>query len=208
MRAIRLITTIFGALVCVAATASDPEPEPVSYNATIRQILSNNCFECHGPDARARKGRPQLDTFATATKAWRSGQAPIVPGDPESSEILRRVTSDNPSYRMPPPEKGEALSAEEIASLRAWIAQGAEYEKHWSYMPPVRPEAPAVRKRGWPRNAIDHFVLARLEREGLEPSGEADKYTLVRRLYLDLIGLPPTPEEMRRWTRRRKVFVL
>lgn len=204
MLKIRCIPVIVPAVLAVGVAVSMTAlaQDVVSYNSDIRQILSNNCFKCHGPDARARKGRPQLDSFDTATEKWRSGNAPIVPGDADASEMIRRVTSDNPAYRMPPPEESDALTPVEIAALRAWIAQGAEYEKHWSYIAPVRPELPEVQDRRWPRNPIDDFVLARLEREGLEPSPEADKFTLVRRVYLDVTGLPPTPDELKRWTRR------
>ncbi len=203
MRRTRQIKLVVAALVCAFLPSITVQAQDsVSYNRDVRQILSNNCFKCHGPDARARKGRPQLDTFGTATQAWRSGKAPIVPGDPGASEMIRRVTSDIANYRMPPAEEGDALAPDEIATLRQWIAEGAEYEKHWSYIAPERPQLPEVSEGRWPRNDIDRFVLARLDREGLGPSAEADKYTLVRRVYLDLIGLPPTPDEMKHWTRR------
>ncbi len=173
----------------------------ISYNRDIRQILSNNCFKCHGPDARARKGRPQLDTFETATASWRN-KRPIVPGDADASELIRRVSSDDPKFRMPPEEEGKTLTPEEIAALRQWIAEGAKYEKHWAYIAPEQPPLPGVRDERWPQNAIDYFILARLEAEGLTPSPEADRFTLVRRLYLDLTGLPPLPDDVKRWTKR------
>ncbi len=135
----------------------------------------------------------------TATAAWTSGATPIVPGRPEESEVIRRISSSDPAYRMPPADERPALSRDEIATLTQWIKEGAHYELHWSYVAPERPEDPPVRLKEWPRNSIDSFVLARLEQEGLGPAHEADPYTLVRRVYLDLVGLPPTPEQVKRF---------
>src|SRR5262249_41332290 len=125
-----------------------------------------------------------------------SGQHAIVPGKPEESELIVRLTTNDTSLAMPPAETGKRLSAAEIDVLRKWIAEGAKYARHWAYIKPVPQALPAVRDNVWPRNAIDHFVLARLEREGLTPSEPADRPTLIRRLSLDLLGLPPTPEEV------------
>ena len=185
--------------LCLGMSGVASSEEPVSYNREIRHILSNNCFKCHGPDSRARKRRPQLDMRETATVAWTSGATPIVPGRPEDSEVIRRISSPNPAYRMPPADERPALSQDEIASLTRWIEEGAHYEPHWSYVAPLRPEDPQVHLKKWPRNSIDSFVLSRLEQEGLEPAPEADSYTLVRRVYLDLVGLPPTPAEVTRF---------
>jgi hypothetical protein len=182
--------------VCVAPVAAEPVP---SFSRDIKSILSNRCVRCHGPDAAARQGGAgeglRLDTFAGAT-ADLGGHAAIVPGDPAASEVLRRITSQDPDTVMPPPESGPPLKAGEIDVLRRWIAAGAKYEPHWSYLPPQRPNVPAVQGVDWPRNDIDRFVLARLESEGLAPQPEADRAALARRLALDLTGLPPAPEEV------------
>lgn len=170
--------------------------EAIEFNRDIRPILSNNCYACHGPDEETRAARLRLDTFEGATARTRSGDYPIVPGDPAASELLYRVSPAAGPDIMPPMETGKTLTAEEIATLEQWIAEGAEYQKHWSYVAPARPDLPAVSDPAWPRNGIDHFILARLDAEGLSPSPEADKATLLRRVYLDLIGLPPSPAEV------------
>ncbi len=167
----------------------------VTYNADIRPILANNCFKCHGPDPAARKAELRLDEFEPATAELPSGKRAIVPGDWDASELARKLTAADPSDRMPPPETGKTLSSVEIETLREWINSGAEYQVHWAYVAPVRPELPTVQDASWPREELDRFVLARLESEGLAPSSETDPYTLIRRVSLDLIGLPPTPEE-------------
>jgi hypothetical protein len=168
----------------------------VSFEAEMRPLLADHCFKCHGPDVRARKGRPGFDTLENATKPNRRGIAPIVPGKPDDSEMIRRVSSDDATYRMPPSEVSAALKPEEIATLRRWIAEGAVYEPHWAYVRPRRPGLPKAKDATWPRNEIDRYVLARLEGEGLSPAREADALTLLRRLSLDLVGLPPTPEQV------------
>jgi len=177
--------------------------EAVDFEAQVRPILADHCFKCHGPDIRARKGRPGFDSIENATKPNRNGIVPIVPGKPDDSEMIRRVSSENEKYRMPPAEVSPALKQEEIETLRQWIAEGAVYEPHWAYVKPERPELPAVKNAAWPHNEIDRFVLARLEKEGLAPSPEADRYTLLRRLYLDLIGLPPRPEQVKAFAKAR-----
>ncbi len=190
------LATAFVALVGVSTAATVDAP---SFNRDIRGLLSNRCLRCHGPDAADRHGGGddglRLDTFAGAT-ADLGGHAAIVPGKPEASELLSRITSTDPDLVMPPPEAGEPLTAAQVDLLRRWIAAGAAYEPHWSYVPPVRPPVPQVRNASWPRNDIDRFILARLEAAGLEPRPEADRATLARRLALDLTGLPPTPEEV------------
>ena len=176
------------------ATSASPV-EPVRYDRDVRPILADRCFRCHGPDEKARQGKLRLDLAASAT-ADRGGYAAIVPGAPEASELWRRVTHADPDERMPPAKSNRrVLSEEERALVRRWIEEGARYEPHWSFVAPVRPSVPDVRDAGWCRNAIDRFVLARLEREGIAPSPAAEPETLVRRLFLDLTGLPPTPEE-------------
>ncbi len=172
-----------------------PAEPVVRFGRDVRPLLSDRCFKCHGPDAATRQADLRLDLAETATAA-REGTTAIVPGDAARSEMWRRITSDDPDVRMPPPDSGRrALSAEEREVLRAWIEEGAAYEPHWAFVAPRRPSVPEVRDTAWPRNDVDRFVLARLERAGLAPSPEADRPTLLRRLFLDVTGLPPTPEE-------------
>lgn len=164
--------------------------EQISFDRQIRPLLSNKCFACHGPDESSRKGGLRLDIAEP-------GQTAIVPGDPGASEALERITATDPADRMPPPEAGDPLTAEEAALIEAWIAQGAPRSQHWAFQTPRRPEPPGS-DGGWVRSPIDAFILARLEREGLTPSPEADRLTLLRRLSLDLTGLPPSPDEIAR----------
>jgi hypothetical protein len=165
-------------------------PANVEFNRDIRPILSDKCYSCHGPDAGNRKAKLRFDIESGA-------QAAFVPGNPAASKMFQRISSDNKAMRMPPAYAGhDKLSAGEIDLIRAWIEQGAKWQKHWSLIPPTRPAAPEVHDTGWIRNPIDAFVLARLEREGLRPSPEAEKTILIRRVTLDLTGLPPTPEEV------------
>lgn len=167
----------------------------VEFNRDIRPILSDRCFSCHGPDASKRQAGLRLDLEETA-KAPLRGRRPIVPFHPEQSEILLRIESSDPARRMPPAYMGHAaLPKAEIERLRAWIKEGAPWQNHWAFLSVRRPAIPEVRRQDWPRNPIDFFILARLEREGLAPAREADKVTLLRRVSLDLTGLPPTPEE-------------
>lgn len=190
------VWTLVLLLVVPAAEAAEPA---VDFNRDVRPILSNNCFQCHGPDASERHGGGaeglRLDTSAAA-QADLGGYAALVPGKPAASELIRRIEADDAGELMPPSETGKSLTPREIELLKAWIRQGAPYAEHWAYVPPQRPALPEVNHRDWPRNAIDHFLLARLEREGLLPSPEADRYTLARRVALDLTGLPPTWEEV------------
>ncbi len=193
------------ALLSTAATArAEPKTSrPIDFNREVRPILSNQCFACHGPDAKKRKGvsRPfRLDTPEGAF-ADLGGYAAIVPGKPDESELIRRITSEDSLEVMPPAVHGKTLSAHEIETLTRWVNEGAPYARHWSYVKPVRPPLPEVHATSWPRNAIDRFVLARLESEHLAPTPEADRTTLLRRLALDLTGLPPTPEEVEQFVR-------
>ncbi len=177
-------------LLAVVADRAAAQNGPVEYNRDVRPILSNHCFVCHGPDSNLRKAKLRLDDEKDAlTKV-------LVPGKPQESELFKRVSSHDPQEVMPPPKANKPLDKEQIAVLRRWIEQGAKYEKHWSLIPPRRIVPPAVRDKNWPRNPIDDFVLARLEKEGVRPSPEADRRTLMRRLYFDLIGLPPSPAEV------------
>ena len=180
------------AVVSVMAAWVAAAPAPVDFDRDIKPLLADRCFACHGFDANARKAGLRLDVKEGATARLPSGRVAVVPGNPEASELMRRVASG----AMPPPSLGKRLSAEQVDLLRRWIAQGAPYGQHWAFVPPKRPSIPRVRRTGWVRNPIDAFILARLEQEGLTPNPEADRATLIRRVSLDLTGLPPTPEEV------------
>jgi mono/diheme cytochrome c family protein len=171
------------------------QPAQIDFNRDVIPILSANCFKCHGPDPDNRKAGLRLDRREIAIKPAESGAIAIVPGKPDGSELVRRIFSGDPDERMPPKESNKVLSDSQKQMLRRWIAEGAEYQPHWSLVPPRQAPLPSVKRVNWAKNPLDYFVLAKLEAEGLNPSPEADRYTLVRRLYLDLIGLPPTPEE-------------
>jgi len=158
--------------------------QTVEFNRDIRPILSDRCFACHGPDAARRQAGLRLDV---------NGGAKAV-----SDELLRRVASEDPAERMPPPSSGKPkLTGREIELLRAWIAQGAQWQPFWSFIPPRPAKAPAVKNAKRVENPIDRFIFARLEREGLRPSAEADRRLLIRRVSLDLTGLPPTAQEVK-----------
>ena len=175
---------LFGACLPAAVRAADS----LSYNRDIRPILVENCFGCHGADSAGRKAGLRLDDRDAAIES-----GAIVPGKPDSSVALDRIFSADPEEVMPPPAVKKVLSAAQKDLLKRWIAQGAEYQPHWSFIPPTRPELPAVKNQSWVRNPIDRFILARLEAEGLAPAAEADRRTLVRRVSLDITGLPPDP---------------
>jgi mono/diheme cytochrome c family protein len=168
----------------------------VEFNRDIRPLLSDNCFQCHGPDQAKRKADLRLDIESAALGQNDGAQRPIVPGDPAASELYRRIASTDADEQMPPPDSGRKLSAEQIERVRRWIEQGAKWQGHWSFIPPRRPALPAVARGEGVRNPIDAFVLSRLEREGLAPAGEAERTTLIRRVALDLTGLPPTFAEV------------
>lgn len=171
-------------------------PAKVSFNEDIRPLLSNKCFHCHGPDEEERQAKLRLDTREGALQDH-AGFAAVVPGNIEESELIYRILSDDEDEVMPPPGKGEPFTKAEVALLEQWIKEGAEYEVHWSYQKPVRPEVPEVTSGILQvRNPIDAFVLKRLHEEKLRPSPEADRPTLIRRVSLDLTGLPPTPAEV------------
>ena len=179
-----LLAAALVSLACDGAAAA----EPLSFNKDVRPILVENCFSCHGADSAGRKADLRLDVRDDAVEF-----GAITPGDPDSSPMLDRIFSDDPDEIMPPPHAKKTLTAEQKEILSRWIAAGAEYEPHWSFIPPTRPEPPAVKNAGWVRNPIDRFLLARLEAEGLAPAAEADRRTLARRASLDLTGLPPEP---------------
>lgn len=170
--------------------------ERVDFNRDIRPLLADHCYQCHGPDAAKRKAGLRLDQREGALAKLESGAAAIAPGNPAASSLLHRIESTDDEERMPPAKTGKTLSPEQRSLLKRWIAEGAEWKPHWAYIPPVRPAIPTITHTNWPRNDLDRFVLARLEKEGLEPSPEADRRTLARRVSLDLTGLPPTPDEV------------
>ncbi len=179
--------------------AADGKPAAqasIDFNRQIRPILSENCFACHGPDEKERKAKLRLDTRAGALKELRSGGFAIVPGHAAKSELIERITTAEASERMPPPRTNKRLTPQQIELLKQWIDQGANWSEHWAFVTPKRPALPTVKGKTWPRNAIDHFILARLEKEGLKPGSEADRVRLIRRATLDLTGLPPTPAEV------------
>ena len=180
------------------AAGADAPARPIDFNREIRPILSNHCFQCHGPDARKRKGvnAPLRLDNEDGAFADLGGYAAIARGKPEDSELIQRVISADPTEVMPPPAHGKTLSPREIELLTEWVRRGAPYAKHWAYVKPTRPPLPEVRDPSRARNAVDRFLLARLDREGLGFSAEADRPTLIRRVALDLTGLPPTPEEI------------
>ena len=179
----------FAALVAIGAPAC--AAEKLVFNRDIRPLLSENCFYCHGQDAAKREADLRLDVREAAVAA-----RAIVPGEPGASALLERIHSTDPAVAMPPPDSNRRLSDSQRALLDRWVREGAEYETHWAFVPVRKPAPPAVHRSDWPRNAIDRFVLAKIEQAGLEPAAEADRPTLLRRLHADLIGIPPTPEEV------------
>ncbi|MEM7385360.1 MAG: PSD1 and planctomycete cytochrome C domain-containing protein [Verrucomicrobiota bacterium] len=164
----------------------------IDFNRDIRPILSENCFYCHGQDANKRKADLRLDEEASVLKA-----GAVVAGNPADSLIWQRIRSHDPDEIMPPPDSNRKLTDDQKALIRRWIDGGGRYADHWAFVRPERPTEPGVRRLRWPKNAIDRFVLAGLEREGLSPAPEADRATLVKRLSVDLTGLPPTPSEVK-----------
>lgn len=194
---ISLICTWLSGLILGSSAAIGDEPLPVqlSFNRDIRPILADKCFHCHGPDAATRKADLRLDEEQSA-RADRDGTIALVPGKPDQSELILRIFSSDDAERMPPPASERQLSATEKDLLKRWVAQGGKYERHWSFQPSSRPPLPAVQQQDWIRNPLDHFILSRLEQNGLAPSLEADRVTLIRRVILDLTGLPPTPAEV------------
>ena len=177
--------------------------ERLQYNRDIRPILSENCFPCHGPDKNKRKGKLRLDLREEALKPGKSGAVAIVPGKPEESELVKRLYTSDPDELMPPAESHKTLTTAQKEALKRWVAEGAGYQAHWAYITPTRPAVPPVKNAKWVRNAIDAFILAELKKRGLAPSAEADRRTLLRRLSLDLTGLPPTPVEVEAFVRDR-----
>ena len=173
-------------------------PDQVSYNFHIRPILSDKCFACHGPDANKREAGLRLDISEEAFKVLKEspGAYALVAGKPDQSEVYHRIVSDDPTQLMPPPESKLSLSEREIRLIKKWIEQGATYEPHWAFIPPAKASIPEVNENSWPQNELDFFILAKQEELGFEPNEKADKEALLKRLSMDLIGLPPSLELM------------
>jgi hypothetical protein len=174
---------------------AEDSPAPIDFGRDIRPILSDHCFTCHGPDASRREGGLRLDERESVFET-RRGKAAVVPHKRQASELHARVTSSDATLRMPPPDEGRPLTERQIALLGEWIRQGAKWTDHWAFVAPVRPEPPTNDNDRWSRSAIDRFVLYRLRREKLDPSPQTDPRTLIRRVSLDLTGLPPTTAEV------------
>ena len=178
-----------------SVTPAQAPVKPVDFNRDIRPILSDTCFKCHGPDEKQRMANLRLDD-TEGLFVDRGGYRIIVPGNAAQSKLFQKISSQDDSIRMPPTYSGRTITAKQIELIKEWIDLGAKWEMLWSFVPPKRPPVPEVKDKAWPQNPIDNFVLSRLEAEGLEPSPAADKATLLRRVYFDLTGLPPTPAEI------------
>jgi hypothetical protein len=190
-RLIAACTLLVGVMLCSASLAADVKQRPVSYSRDIKPIFSNRCYACHGPDQKQVKADLRLDVRAVAL------ESAIVEGNAAESPLIERVSSSDADEMMPPPDsKKPRLTAAQVDLLRRWIDEGAKFDDHWAYVKPVRPPAPQVANAAWARNPIDTFIAAQHESHGLQPSQEADKRTLIRRLSFDLTGLPPTPHEI------------
>jgi Protein of unknown function (DUF1553)/Protein of unknown function (DUF1549)/Planctomycete cytochrome C len=195
-RLVAFFWPLLAVLACVPVRAEGPDATRIDFSRDVRPILAKNCFACHGPDEEHRQAGLRLDRREAAIARLDSAALAIVPGKPDESELYSRITAEDEFVRMPPADSGQRLTAEQIETLRRWIAGGASYAEHWAFVKPARPALPDVKDPGWARNGIDRFILARLEREGLVPSAEADLSILIRRVSLDLRGLPPTPDEV------------
>ena len=184
-------------LACLALPSGlRAETKSVSFNRDIRPIFSDTCFQCHGPDEAKRKSGVRFDVRESALKEAKSGEIPIVPGKPDESEVMKRLTSTDPDEMMPPPRLNKKLTPQQIETVRKWIAEGAEYQGHWAFIKPARPAVPAITGAVRIQNPIDNFILARLAVERLPQAPEVDRATMIRRVALDLTGIPPTSAEV------------
>ena len=198
MTPLRILAAATALTFGIGPASAAPAAARVDFQREVRPILSDNCFQCHGPDASTRLADLRLDVREGAFGSRDNG-IPIVPGDPESSLVVKRLTHEQEALRMPPVYSRKELTEEQISVIRNWIEQGADWSEHWAFRAPVEPELPTVKNESWARNPIDRFILARLESEGFEPAPEADRHTLARRVALDLTGLPPVPEVVERF---------
>lgn len=203
--------SLLGLLACGPSLPSAVEnelaqlPAQLDYNFHIKPILSDRCFSCHGPDANHQEAELRLDNAKDATAPLASGAGrAIVPGSPGKSILLERILSHDPEQKMPPPSSNLSLDAREMAILSRWIEEGAEYKPHWAFLKPEKPEIPVVTNKDWPVNPVDHFVMARLEEQNLQPSGVAEDWVLMRRIYFDLTGLPPSLADIARYEADRR----
>ncbi len=191
-----VISGILLVAAVVVPTTVRADDLPIDFNQDIRPVLAKNCFACHGPDENDREAGLRLDDRGVAVAELESGSIAIVPQHPQQSELVSRITSSDPDLRMPPADSGHALKPAEIKRIEQWINQGAPFAKHWSFANPVHWPPPDVNQEQWPLTGLDYFVLARMEAHRLQPSEMADRHALIRRLSLDLRGLPPTPHEL------------
>jgi len=202
-----LPAVLAAALALIATTnagrAADVAVRPVDFNRDVRPILAKNCFACHGQDEKHREGGLRLDLREAALKKLDDGKTALVPEHAEKSELVRRITSTNQDERMPPVDANTTLSKDQIAVLTRWVKEGARYSSHWSFDKPTRTALPRASRPGWAGNPIDLFILAKLDEAKLNPSPPADAYSLVRRLSLDLRGLPPSPAEFQQYIEDR-----
>jgi hypothetical protein len=192
----RTLAAVVCSLGCTAFGTAE-EPAPVNFARDIRPVLAKNCFPCHGPDQAQRKAGLRLDQRDAAIAKRKRGRFAVVPGKPEESELIRRIATTDDDEVMPPRKSGgTSLTPAQVAILKRWVAQGAAYQEHWAFVKPRRPGLPGVKDASWPRQGLDHFVLVGLEKEALHPALAADRFTLLRRVSLDLRGLPPAPAEI------------
>ena len=186
------LTTLTAFVMVCRSLAEDV----LDFHRDIRPILSDACFPCHGPDPKARKAGLRLDRGDLVLQPAKSGQPAIIPGEPGRSELVRRILAEDPEQRMPPPDSHRSLAEAQKHRLQGWIREGAHYPSHWAFVAPRRPDLPPVRHPAWARTPVDRFILERLEQDGLAPAPEAPRATLMRRVTLDLTGLPPTPAQV------------
>lgn len=191
------ISTLLIILLFGGNALAQNQSKPLDFNKDVRPILSENCFHCHGPDEQTRKAKLRLDTKEFFTTKAKSGKAIILPANPSESELFNRLVSHEPSEIMPPPKAGKVLSKTQIDVIRHWILNGAKWSEHWAFIPPNRPKPPVSKTTNWSRTPVDQFVLTQLEKQNRSPAPEASKEILIRRVSLDLTGLPPTPAEIR-----------
>ncbi len=183
-------------IVYGATTTARAEGDKVRFDRDVRPILANHCYACHGPDAQSLQGELKLSDRDDALLPAKSGKRAIVPGNATASELVRRILTADADEQMPPPEFKKPLTEAQRRTLMQWIEQGAEYMPHWSFVAPVKAPLPKVAAESIPQHPIDRYVRARLKAIGKQPSPPAERSTLVRRVYLDLIGIPPTPGEV------------